>query len=528
MSAKKIIKGDELRAKLLSGVEQLADTVTITLGPKGRNVGIEKTWIEPVVLHDGVSVAKEIQLEDSVENFAAQLVRQAAAKTADKAGDGTTTSTLLTYHLVKRGFEKVQEGINPWIIKAGLDKACALALAELDKQSIKIETEKQMIDVATISTASEEMGKIIGEAVHKVGKDGVVNSVEYEGMSLEVDYKEGMEVDKGYIFSQFATNAKGEAELEAPYILITDKGISQGDEVAKFLKKFVDETNRMEIVIIASDVIGVALSTLLVNKERGGILPLATFAPGIGERRKQILEDIAAITGGAVIYRDTNKELGDIDLSMLGRADRVIADSEKTRIIGGAGSFELITARAKEIREKIEKEDNEFEKTKLQERLARLVSGAAVIKVGAKTEVELSDRKERVIDGVEATKAALAEGIVAGGGVMYIYLADFLDEQKIKGDDSIGTDILIPVLHEPFYKLIENAGLKPIDLEGYVQQGKMGYNVMTGEKGNMLDMGIIEPTRVVREAIQNAVSVAGMIITTEALVYKIPEETPKS
>lgn len=522
---KKITKGDELRQKLEKGVEQLADTVTITLGPKGRNVGLEKTWIEPVVLHDGVSVAKEIELEDPVENFGAQLVKQVSAKTADRAGDGTTTSTLLAYHMIKKGFEAIKNGANSVTMKEGMEAALTYLLDELKKKSRDIKTKEEMIQIATISSASEELGKTIGEAIHRVGKDGVVNVVPYEGMGVEVEFKEGMEIDKGYISSYFATNEEqNEAEIESPYILITDMVLSSADEMAKFLKRYTEETNRAEIVIIAADVTGGALSTLVINRQRSNIFPLAVFAPSIGERRLQILNDIAKLTGGGVLRKESGKNIGDIDLTWLGRADRIIANDKTTRIIGGFGDPDEIIERADSIREQIKKETSEFEKEKLQERLARLVSGAAIIKVGALTEVALSDRKERVIDAVEATKAAVAEGIVAGGGITLRELQDSFNIVDAPQDDyNTGMNIVKESLGEPFIKLLSNAGLS---VPKKLRKGH-GINVMTGEEVDLMKAGIIDPTRVTKEALQNAVSVAGALLTCEAVVSKIPEpKTP--
>lgn len=529
---KKIVSGQEVHTKLLSGVAQLADTVTITLGPKGRNVGIEKTFTEPVVLHDGVSVAKEIELEDPVENFGAQLVRQTSEKTADKAGDGTTTSTLLAYEMIKSGYKAIQEGANPMVLKKGMQIALNEILELLKNESKDINTKEQTQQVATISSADPQIGKTIGEAVHKVGKDGVVNVTEYEGFDVIAEYKEGMAFDKGYCSAQFATKPDGTAESEAPYILITDFVITSASDIAKFLEMYIKVTNRAEIVIIAPDVDGTALSTLIINKERGGCLPLAIKAPGIGERQKTILEDIAILTGGQVIHKDPNLKFEEIPLEALGRADRIISDATTTRIVGGFGDKDAIEERAQIIRDEIEKATSEFEKTKLRERLARLVSGAAIIKVGALTEVELSDRRERVIDAVEATKVAILEGIVPGGGVTLLKL--YSDSPKLltdkRGDPDLetGVQIVREALKQPYCKLLANAGLNVSeeDLRQAILDAKkgIGLNVENENKGKMFDMGIIDPARVVKESLQNAVSVAGMILTTEAVVTKIPEK----
>lgn len=525
--AKQILRGQAARDKLLSGIAQLADTVTITLGPKGRNVGIDKKWVEPVVLHDGVSVAKEIDLPDPFENYGAQLVKQAASKTNDKSGDGTTTSTLLAYEIVKRGMDHLKAGSNPMQMKKGIERASALVVKELQTISKKISTKNEIEQVATISSADSVVGKIIAEAVDKVGKDGVITVEEDVGMTTTVEYKEGMEFDKGYISPYFVTNPdKMESELETPHILITDHNIVSPVDVGQFLKKFVEETKRAEIVIIAAGVDGPALSVLLLNKDRGGIKPLAVFAPGFAERRREILEDIAALTGGTVIARDKGMKIEETTVDQLGKADRVWCDGERTRIIGGFGKPEAIEARAQQIRNEMDKTKSDFEKEKLRERLARLISGAAILKVGAFTEVELKDKKERVIDAVEATKAAVEEGVVAGGGVVLSTLVSAITREEANvtdKDESLGMQIVKEALLEPFRKLMENAGytgkLNPSD-------GVTGWNVETGEQGNMFEMGIIDPTKVTRNAVQNAASVAAMILTTEAVICELPERKP--
>ena len=525
--SKQILSGVELRTKLLSGVKKLSDTVTITLGPKGRNVGIENTWVNPIVVHDGVTVASHIELPDHFENFGANLVQQAASKTADKAGDGTTTSTLLAYEIIKRGFKEIEEGANPMTMKIGLELALTSVIEHISSESKDIKNPKEIEQVAIISSADEEMGKKIGEVIAKVGKEGVVNVVEYEGLELEVDYKEGMEFDKGYISPMFATNENLKAEIESPHILLTDMVISSPDEMAKFLKKFTAETNRAEIVIIATDIIGAALSTLLINKQRSNIIPLAVFAPSMGERRKSILEDIAVLTGGIVIYKDGAIKLEDVTIDMLGKCDRIISDIDTTKIVGGFGKTEEIEKRANQIREDIKKTDKEFEKEKLGERLSKLVAGAAIIKVGAKTEIELSDRIERVKDAVEATKCAVDEGIVAGGGITLLNSSiELLNENK---DIQSGINILMESLLEPIMKLLSNAGLDstPIMVKILAGGKDYGYNVATNEYGNLLGMGVIDPTRVVKEALKNAVSVASAILTCEAVICNIPEEVKK-
>ena len=534
---KQIKTGKQAREKLLSGISQIAEPVIITLGPKGRNVGIEKTWTEPTVLHDGVSVAKEIDLPDPFENFGAQLIRQAAAKTSDISGDGTTTSMLLAYEMIKRGIPAVNNGLNPMIIKKGMDKAVKIAIEAIEKKSKPVKTQEEMAQVATISSADEEIGGKIGEAMFKVGKDGVISSEVYAGLEIAVEYKEGMEFDKGYISSQFVNiPEKGEALVENPYILITDMAISSGQEIAGFLERFVKATGQKDIVIIASDIGGTALLTLLANQIRGNVNSLAIFAPAFADRRKDILEDIATLTGGQFISKDLNitidklfetDEQGNIvsGAEKLGRADSVWSNDKTTRIVGGFGDTQKISARADKIKEQIKKEESDFEKEKLQDRLAKLISGAAIIKVGAKTEVELSDRKERVIDAVEATKAAVLEGIVAGGGLTLLGIVDILNKQKLpNAEEQVGLVIVQEALVEPALKILANAGKGNEVFDKLDPEKEWGYNVMTEEFGDLFKLGIIDPTRVVKEALQNAVSVAGAILCCEAIVCKIPEE----
>lgn len=532
--ARQILHGKKAREKMLSGVIQLADTVTTTLGPKGRNVGIDHVFTDPTVLHDGVSVARQIELPDPFENFAAQLVRQASAKTADKAGDGTTTSTLIARVVVEEGFLLIDEQkINPMVIRQGIDFAREKALEALDKMSVPIKTKEEIANVATISSADAQIGATIAEAMNKVGQDGVISVEEHAGLDIRVEYKEGMEFDKGFISAHFVTNPdKMEAESESPHILITDLTISSADEIAKFLKKFVEETNRKEIVLIANNIDGAALGTVLLNLDRGGVSPLGIFAPGFAERKKDVLEDIAVLTGGTFISRDKGMKLEDVTVDQLGRADKVWCDDKSTRIIGGFGDPVAIQSRAKKIRDAIEKTESDFEKEKLRERLARLVSGAAIIKVGARTEVELLDLKERVIDAVEATKAAVAEGIVPGGGVAYARVANQLAEIKYDKKNSafkFGVDIVRSALCAPLDKLIINAGLEVEVVAPPVRTGKedFGFNVVTEEYGSLFKMGVVDPTRVAKNAIANGTSVGAMILTTEAIITNLPE-APKT
>lgn len=525
--AKQIIRGQKARQKLLSGVAQLSDTVTITLGPKGRNVGLDKKWTEPVVLHDGVSVAREIELPDPFENFGAQLVRQAASKTNDKAGDGTTTSTLLAHKLIENGIAMLNRGYNPMSLKKGIDKAIDYVVEEIKKIAIPIESREKIKQIATISSASDEVGEIIAQAIEKVGKEGVITVEESAGMGLELEVKDGMQFDKGFLSPHFATDTnKMETKLDAPHILITDHTITSASDIGVFLQHFNKETNRMEIAIIAADVQGPALFTLLLNKERGGLLPVAIQAPGFAERRKDYLEDLAVLTGGKVVYREKTK-LEDVTVDMLGRCDTLWCDAGTTKIIGGKGGTEAVHKRCVALRDAIKVATSDFEKDKLKERLSKLVSGAAVIKVGAMTEVELKERKERVIDAVEATRSALDEGIVPGGGVALWNISNRLYDKVVcdenaPEDEVMAGQIVCDSLNAPIIKLLENAGID-VDLtleELSEKPNGHGINVETEQIGNMIKMGIIDPARVTRSAVQNAGSVATMILTTEAIVVE--------
>ncbi len=531
--AKRIIRGEEVRKKLLSGVEQLAETVVITLGPKGRNVGLDKKWVEPIVLHDGVSVAREIELPDPFENFGARLVQQASGKTADRAGDGTTTSTLLAHKIIEKGIKEINKGANPMVMKKGIELACTLVVEDLKKQSKKVETKEEIEQVATVSSASQELGQMIAEAFNKVGKDGVITVEEGAGVSTTVDYKEGMEFDKGFVSAYFATDpAKGEAELESPHILITDHQISSAQDLAAFLKRFVEETKRIEILIVAPNIDGAALGTLILNKESGRLHPVGVFAPGFGDRRKEMLEDIAAITGGTVISQEKGMKLEDTTVEQLGFADKIWCDGERTKIVGGHGKPEKIEERASQIKNLISKSESDFEKEKLKERLARLISGAAIIKVGAMTEVEMKEKKERVIDAVEATKAAIQEGIISGGGIA---LYDIHEKTKLKTsspDINKGFNIVIDSLIEPLKKLLSNAGANIDEVLTNIgsinNKGEYGYDVEEETYGNMYQLGIIDPIKVTRSAVENACSVASMILTMEAVVVDIPDDTKKT
>ncbi len=535
--AKQIRYSSDARQSLQRGVNQLAQAVAVTLGPKGRNVGIDKKWGAPNVIHDGVTVAKEIELKDPFENMGAQMVKEAASKTADVAGDGTTTSTVLANAIVNEGIKMITAGSNPMVMRRGIEKALMFVLDELKKMGKEIKKDDEIENVATISANDRELGKLISEALRHVGKDGVVTVEEGKGLSTEIEYKEGMEFDKGYASQYFVTNPdKMEAEIENPYILLTDKKIASIQEMLPFLESLVKVTKNL--VIIADDIEGEALATLVLNKLRGTFNALAIKAPGFGDRRKEMLQDIAILTGATVISEDTGRKLDSVTLDDCGRADRVWVDKDRTRIIGGKGNAGEIKKRAAQIKSQLAKTTSDFDKEKLQERLAKLTGGVAVINVGAATEVELKDRKERVIDAVAATKAALEEGIVPGGSVALLDVASRmstkeLEKEKASRDEIIGYEIVKTALEAPFMKLMDNAGLDAGMLIAKAREGAatgLGFDVMSltsAEKAQPIDMlkaGIIDPLKVVRTAVQNAISVATMILTTEALITDIPEE----
>lgn len=534
--AKQIKYGAEARELLKKGVDQLADAVATTLGPKGRNVALDKKWGAPSVIHDGVSVAKEIELENPFENMGAQLVKEAASKTADVAGDGTTTSTILARSIVDEGILRITAGANPMIMRRGLEKAGDFAVAELKKMAKAVKA-GDIANVATISAADPELGKLIAEALEKTGKDGVVTVEEGRGLSTEIEYKEGMEFDKGYASAYFVTDGdKMVAEIDDPYILITDKKISSLQEFVPFLENLVKVTKNL--VIIADEIEGEALALLVVNKLKGTFSTIAIKAPGFGDRRKEMLEDIAILTGGTVVSEDTGMKFENVTVEMCGRADKVWADKENTRIIGGKGAKKALDARVSQIRSAIEKTTSEFDREKLQERLAKLTGGVAVINVGAATEVELKDRKERVNDAVAATKAALEEGIVPGGSITLLDIAARMKvDPKASRDEAAGYEIVKNALEAPFKKLMENAGFDAGQLIAKARAGAatgQGFNVLeieTVEDAKPIDMlkaGIVDPLKVVRSAVQNAISVGTMILTTESLITDIPEKTPQT
>ncbi len=539
--AKQIKYGAEARKALLAGINKLADAVEMTLGPKGRNVALDRKWGAPSVIHDGVTVAKEIELQDPYENMGAQLVKEAASKTADVAGDGTTTATVLTRAIVKDGIELMNSGANPMVMKRGFHKAGDYIVEELKKikKDIKL---SDAASVATISAGDPELGKIIAEALEKVGgKEGVVTVEEGRGLETTVEHKEGMQFDRGYASPYFSTDMeKMVAEVEDPYILITDKKITAVADLLPFLEKFVKVSKNL--VIIADEVEGEALATLVVNKIRGTFNALVVKAPGFGDRRKEILEDIAILTGGTVVSEEIGKKLESVEVEDCGRADKVWADKENTSIIGGKGKKTDINARIEQIKRQIKENTSEFDKEKLQERLAKLSGGVAVINVGAATELELKEKKERVNDAVSATKAALEEGIVSGGAIALLSIGQKMKPEALKGvklnkDEKGGFNIVKKAIEQPFKRLMENAGLDAGQLINKARQVStkgMGFDVLktesveTAQPVDMVKVGIIDPLKVVRTAVQNAVSVAAMILTTEALITDIPEKKPET
>ena len=531
--AKQIRFSEEARQKLSKGVNILAKAVVTTLGPRGRNVALDKKWGAPNVVHDGVTVAKEIDLEDPFENMGAQLVKEAASKTNDVAGDGTTTATLLTQAMVNMGLKNITAGSNPMILKRGIEKAVVEVVAQIKKMAkkIPINDKEAITQVATISAGDQEIGHMIADAIQKVGKDGVVTVEEGRGLKMEIEYKEGMEFDRGYASPYFSTDPeKMIAEVDDAYILITDKKITTVSDLLPFLEKFVKVSKNL--VIIADEVEGEALATLVVNKLRGTFNALIIKAPGFGDRRKEMLEDIAILTGGAVVSEDLGKKLENVEVDDCGRADKVWADKENCRIIGGKGNKAKIEGRIGQIKREIDASTSEFDKEKLQERLAKLSGGVAVINVGAATEVEMKEKKERVNDAVAATKAALEEGIVAGGGTALLRarkaLADLMKKTG-NAEEKIGMSIVYEALHAPIWMIAANAGADSGWVVRKVEEAKeldFGFDAMSLDFGSMFKKGIVDPAKVVRSALENAASVATMVLTTEALITDLPEKNP--
>lgn len=529
MAAKQIIYGDDARKKLKSGVDKLAKAVVTTLGPKGRNVGIDKNWGVPQVIHDGVSIAKEIELEDKFENMGAQLVKEAASKTNDVAGDGTTTSTMLAQAIIEAGMRVISTGVNPMTLRKGLEKASEASISEIKKLSKKVSTKEEKAQVAINSAQNVEIGNLIAEAMEKVGNDGVITVEESRGLELELNYKEGMQFDKGYISPYFITNPERmEAVLESPYVLITDSKISSIQEILPLLEQLMKVSKNL--VIIADDIDGDALTTLVVNKLRGTFNPVAIKAPGFGDRRKEMLEDLASLTGATVISTETGKKLDAVSMEDLGRADKISVSKDETVIVGGHGEKKKVKERISLIKKQLEASESEYDREKLTERIAKLSGGVAVISVGANTEAELKEKKLRVEDAVNATKAAVEEGIVAGGGVTLLRIRKAIDNLKLEGEEKVGASILRDALEKPLRVIVENAGedsgriLSNIErIQEEKNNHNIGFNVMTMEYSDMISEGILDPAKVTRSALQNAVSVATMILTTECLITDTPK-----
>lgn len=521
---KQIIFDEEVRHAIKKGIDTLADAVKVTLGPKGHCVALDKKWGAPSVIDDGVTIAKDIELPDPFENMGVQLVKEAATKTNDACGDGTTTSTVLAHAIITEGFKNVAAGAEPIAIKRGIEKATRAIVEELKKVSVEVKGKEQIAQVGTITAKDKEIGELIAEVMEKVGKDGVITVEESKGIKYETDYVEGMQFDRGYMSAYFITNAeKMETEIEDPYILITDKKISAMSDLLPALEKVLQVSKNL--LILAEDIEGEALATLVVNKLRGTINVLAVKAPGFGDRRKAMLEDIAILTGGKVISEEVGRKLDSVTVEDLGRARRVTADKDNTTIVEGKGSEEAIMARIKQIKAQIEETTSDFDREKLQERQAKLVGGVGVIKVGAATEVELKERKHRVEDALSATRAAVEEGILPGGGVALLRAATALKKTGASADELTGMNIIRKAVEAPIRWIAENAGKDGSVIVDAVKKSKagVGYDAEADEFGNMVEKGIIDPTKVVRSALENAASIAVMVLITESLVADIPE-----
>ena len=529
MPAKKISYSEEARKSLRVGIDILADSVKVTLGPKGRNVVLDKSFGPPQVCSDGVTIAKEIELPDAFQNMGAQLLKEAATKTNDAAGDGTTTSVVLAQAIIHEGFKNVTAGADPMAIKRGIEKAVASVVVEVQKMSEPVETKERIGQVASLSAHEEAIGATIAEAMEKVGKDGVITVEESKGLEDEIEYVEGMQIDRGYISPYFITNPdRMESVLEDPTIVITDKKISAVADLLPALEKLL-QVGKKNVVIIAEDVDGEALATLVVNKLRGTLSVLAVKAPGFGDRRKAMLEDIAILTGGTVISEETGRKLDTATIEDFGSARSVTSTKDETTIVDGKGSEEAIQGRINQIKTQIEDTTSEFDKEKLQERMAKLSGGVAVIKVGAATEVELKERKARVEDALSATRSAVEEGIVPGGGVALVRASRGLDDLgDLTADEQVGVNIIRHSLEQPLKLIVENAGFEGAVVLNQVKQqaDDYGYDAEIGEYGPMMERGIVDPVKVTRSALQNAASVAAMVLTTESVISEIPQDKP--
>jgi chaperonin GroEL len=534
MAAKQLVFGEEARRKLKNGIDVVANAVVTTLGPKGRNVAIDRKFGSPTITHDGVTVAKEIELEDPYENMGAQLIKEAATKTNDIAGDGTTTSTLLAHSIVTEGLKTLAAGGNPMLLKHGIEIATAKVSEKIKNFSTPISTRQDIASVATTSAQDASIGELIADVMDKVGKDGVITVEESKGLEFEKEYVEGMQFDRGYISAYFITDSdKMESIIPEPYILIYDKKISAAQDIVPILEKLV-QTGKRDLVIIAEDIDGEALATLVLNKLRGMLNVLAVKAPGFGDRRKAMLQDLAILTGAQVISEETGRKLETVAITDLGRAEKITADKDNTTVIGGKGEDAQIKGRIEQIRIEIDKTTSDYDREKLQERLAKLSGGVAIIRVGAATETELKEKKHRVEDALSATRAAVEEGIVPGGGVALINAIAALDDMKLDSEDEqIGVKIVRKALEMPMRKIVENAGKDgAVIVEGVRAAQKaqkstnVGYDVIRDEYIDMIKGGLGDPAKVTRGALENAASIAAMILTTEALITDLPDKNP--
>ncbi|MCI7063850.1 MAG: chaperonin GroEL [Mitsuokella jalaludinii] len=523
--AKQILFDEEARRALGRGVDALANAVKVTLGPKGRNVVLDKKFGAPTITNDGVTIARDIELEDPFENMGAQLVKEVATKTNDIAGDGTTTATLLAQAMIHEGMKNVAAGANPMIIKKGIDEAVKTLVEEIKTKAKKVEGQADIAQVATISSANEETGNLIAEAMEKVGKDGVITVEESKTMRTNLSVKEGMQFDRGYISPYLVTDTdKMEAALDDPYILITDRKISAINDILPILEQVVKAGK--QLAIIAKDVDGEALTTIVVNKLRGTFKALAVKAPGFGDRRKAMLQDIATLTGGTVISEELGRKLDSVTLADLGQAHKMVSTKDETTIIGGKGDKDAIAERVAQIKQQISQTTSDFDREKLQERLAKLSGGVAVIEIGAATEVEMKDKKYRIEDALNATRAAVEEGIVAGGGTTFLDILPALDKLEVEGDEKVGVNIVKRAIEEPVRQIAQNAGLEgSVVVENVKKAGTgIGFNALKNEYVDMLKAGIVDPAKVTRSALQNAASIASMVLTTETLVADKPEK----
>ena len=524
---KQLSFGEDARAAMKRGIDTMANTVGVTLGPRGRNVVLDKKFGPPQVCSDGVTIAKEIELEDAYENMGAQLLKEAASKTNDVAGDGTTTATVLSQAIIHEGFKNIAAGANPMALKRGIDKAVVALRDAVEEMATTVEGKDKVAQVASLSAHDEEMGTLIADVMEKVGKDGVITVEESKGISFEQEFVEGMQIDRGYISPYFVTNQERmETDIESPYILITDKKLSAVSDLLPALEKILQVGKN--VVVVAEDIEGEALATLVVNKLRGTLNVLAVKAPGFGDRRKEMLQDMAILTGGSVISEEIGRKLDSVSVEDLGSARRVIASKEDTTFVDGAGSEDAIQGRINQIKAQIEETTSDYDREKLQERMAKLSGGVAIMKVGAATEIELKEKKQRLEDALSATRAAVEEGIVPGGGVTLVRAQSALDTLDVADDEKTGVEIMRRALDAPLKLIAENTGIsgEVILSETKKTEGDWGYDAETGDFTHLLERGIMDPAKVTRAAIENAASVASMVITTESLITDVKEDTP--